>query len=78
MDAWVYFFIEEENQEKGSGNHLSPTILYTRGWRVFIFPNEGNEPMHVHTEKGDADASSGFIRMSSRLKRRMHTVFPRH
>ena len=32
-----------------------PTILLVKGWRVFFYSNEGNEPMHVHARKGDAD-----------------------
>jgi len=34
---------------------MSPTILYLRGWRIYAYPNEGNEPMHVHAQKGDAE-----------------------
>jgi hypothetical protein len=29
-----------------------PTILRNRGYRFFFFSNEGNEPIHVHVEKG--------------------------
>jgi hypothetical protein len=32
-----------------------PTILLVKGWRVFFYSNEGNEPMHVHARKGDAE-----------------------
>jgi hypothetical protein len=32
-----------------------PTILYVQGWRFHFYSNEGNEPMHVHAEKGDAE-----------------------
>lgn len=32
-----------------------PTILLLRGWRVFFYSNEGNEPIHVHAKKGDAE-----------------------
>jgi hypothetical protein len=32
-----------------------PTILYIYGWRLFFYSNEGNEPMHVHAEKGDME-----------------------
>jgi hypothetical protein len=32
-----------------------PTILLVRGWRVFFYANEGNEPIHVHAKKGDAE-----------------------
>ena len=30
-----------------------PTILYVQGWRFHSY--EGNEPMHVHAIKGDAE-----------------------
>ena len=33
-----------------------PTILMIRGWRFFFYANEGNEPIHVHCLKGDAEA----------------------
>ena len=33
-----------------------PTVLMISGWRFFFYPNEGNEPMHIHCRKGDADA----------------------
>ena len=32
-----------------------PTILLARGWRVFFYSDEGNEPIHVHARKGDAE-----------------------
>ena len=32
-----------------------PTILFVQGWRFYFYSNEGNEPMHVHTVKGDAE-----------------------
>jgi len=31
-----------------------PTILRLLGFRFFFYSNEGNEPPHVHVEKGDA------------------------
>lgn len=33
-----------------------PTILKIEGFRFFFFSNEGQEPPHVHVEKGDAYA----------------------
>ncbi|TFH12709.1 MAG: DUF4160 domain-containing protein [Lentisphaerales bacterium] len=33
-----------------------PKILMILGWRVFFYSNEGNEPIHVHCQKGDAEA----------------------
>jgi len=32
-----------------------PTILMVLGWRFFFYSNEGNEPMHVHASKGEAE-----------------------
>ncbi len=32
-----------------------PTILYIRGWRLFFYANEGNEPIHVHCEKAEKE-----------------------
>lgn len=33
-----------------------PTVLKKRGWRLLIYPNEGNEPMHIHAQKAGMDA----------------------
>ena len=33
-----------------------PTILMILGWRFFFYANEGNEPIHIHCRKGDAEA----------------------
>lgn len=32
-----------------------PTVLYMLGWRLFFYSNEGNEPIHIHAEKGDME-----------------------
>jgi len=32
-----------------------PTVLVVKGWRLFFFSNEGNEPIHIHAEKGDVE-----------------------
>ncbi len=32
-----------------------PTILYIKGWRLFFYSNEGNEPIHIHCQKGDKE-----------------------
>ena len=40
---------------------MSPTILYIRGWRLFFYPNEGDEPMHIHAKKGDAECKFWLI-----------------
>ncbi len=34
---------------------LMPTVLFVQGWRLFFYSNEGNESMHVHAVKGDAE-----------------------
>jgi hypothetical protein len=31
-----------------------PTILYEQGFRFFFYSADGNEPAHVHVEKGGA------------------------
>jgi len=49
-----------ESSPYGDGEFLywkcepMPTILY-HGWRFHFYSNEGNEPMHVHAIKGDAE-----------------------
>ncbi len=32
-----------------------PTILLIRGWRLFFYANERNEPPHIHVRKGDTE-----------------------
>jgi len=32
-----------------------PTILLVNGWRFFFYSNEGNEPIHVHCQKGEKE-----------------------
>ena len=32
-----------------------PTVLLILGWRLFFYANEGNEPIHIHAEKGDME-----------------------
>ena len=32
-----------------------PTVLYIFGWRFFFYSNEGDEPIHIHAEKGDME-----------------------
>lgn len=32
-----------------------PTVLYVYGWRFFFYPNERNEPMHIHGQKAEKD-----------------------
>jgi hypothetical protein len=33
-----------------------PTILMMLGWRFFFYANEGDEPIHIHCRKSDAEA----------------------
>ncbi|MEZ4804393.1 MAG: DUF4160 domain-containing protein [Bacteroidia bacterium] len=30
-------------------------MLYIYGWRFFFYSNEGNEPIHIHAQKGDIE-----------------------
>lgn len=32
-----------------------PTVLSINGWRLFFYSNEGNEPIHIHGQKGDKE-----------------------
>ena len=32
-----------------------PTILFIRGWRLFFYSNERNEPPHIHARRGDTE-----------------------
>ncbi|MBT4668866.1 MAG: DUF4160 domain-containing protein [Candidatus Ruthia sp.] len=32
-----------------------PTILLLSGWRLYFYSNEGNEPIHIHCQKGDME-----------------------
>lgn len=32
-----------------------PTIIRLKGWRIFFFANEGDEPIHVHCKKGNSN-----------------------
>jgi RecB family endonuclease NucS len=32
-----------------------PTILQIKGWRIFFYTNERNEPIHVHCKKADKE-----------------------
>lgn len=33
-----------------------PTILFIKGYRFYFYAGDGNEPAHVHVEKGDGVA----------------------
>lgn len=41
-----------------------PTVLRMKGYRFFFYSNEGNEPPHIHVEKGDAAAKYWLIPVS--------------
>lgn len=30
-----------------------PTIIFIFGWQFYFFPNEGNEPIHIHARKAE-------------------------
>ena len=32
-----------------------PSIVYSRGWRLFFYMNERDEPPHIHARKGDTE-----------------------
>lgn len=32
-----------------------PTVLAIHGWRAYLHSNEGDEPMHIHARKGNAE-----------------------
>jgi Ni,Fe-hydrogenase maturation factor len=38
-----------------------PTILLIKGWRLYFWANESNEPIHVHAEKGDMECKFWLI-----------------
>jgi Domain of unknown function (DUF4160) len=38
-----------------------PTILFMNGWRLFFYSNEGDEPVHIHAEKGDIECKFWLI-----------------
>lgn len=38
-----------------------PTILLIRGWRLFFYANERNEPPHIHVRKGDSECKYWLI-----------------
>lgn len=33
-----------------------PTVVMVRGWRIYFYSEEGNEPIHVHARKGGCEA----------------------
>jgi hypothetical protein len=33
-----------------------PTVLMLFGWRFFFYANEGDEPVHIHCQKAEAEA----------------------
>lgn len=42
--------------ERAICNYHMPTVLYINGYRFFFYSQEGNEPAHIHVEKGDSEA----------------------
>ncbi len=60
-----------------------PTVLLLYGWRFYFYSNEGNEPIHIHADKGEKkckywldsktfSVEEGFTRkMSPRDKRQV-------
>jgi hypothetical protein len=50
-----------------------PTILLIRGWRVFFYANENDEPMHVHCRKGSTQGKFWILPDSYEI----HTAYVR-
>ncbi len=38
-----------------------PTILLIRGWRLFFYSDERQEPPHIHARKGEMDCKYWLI-----------------
>jgi hypothetical protein len=38
-----------------------PTILFIYGWKLYFYSNESHEPIHIHVQKGDAQAKFWII-----------------
>lgn len=38
-----------------------PTIILARGWRLFFYSDERNEPMHVHARKAEAECKFWLV-----------------
>ncbi|MCP9750888.1 DUF4160 domain-containing protein [Ferruginibacter sp. HRS2-29] len=52
-----------------------PTVFTLQGFRFFFWSNEGDEPMHIHVEKGGAD---GKIWLEPEIKiAYMHNFTPK-
>jgi hypothetical protein len=32
-----------------------PTVLIVRGWRLFFYANENDEPIHIHAQKAETE-----------------------
>ena len=39
-----------------------PTVLAIRGWRLFFYANENDEPIHIHCRKGERECKYWLIR----------------
>ena len=52
----TYSYSFARNRKYNNESIEMPTILVILGWRFFFYSNEGNEPIHVHCQKGDAEA----------------------
>ena len=67
-----------------------PTVLFVSGWRLFFYANEGNEPIHIHARKGDAQckywilvdefdvAEAWAFGLSPRLRREIRQIIFEH
>jgi hypothetical protein len=40
-----------------------PVVLRIRGFKFYFYANEGDEPPHIHVDKGGATAKLTFLRL---------------
>ncbi|TAF79699.1 MAG: DUF4160 domain-containing protein [Sphingobacteriales bacterium] len=45
-----------------------PTVLFILGWWLYFYSNEGQEPMHIHAEKGDMECKFWILTEDVEIK----------
>lgn len=67
-----------------------PTVIIVRGWRLFFYANEGNEPIHIHARKAESECKYWILedsydiaeayahRLNPRLKREIRRIIFEH
>lgn len=57
-----------------------PTVLRLNGFRFFFFSNEGNEPPHIHVERGECYAKYwlGHVEIAKSIGFRSHELTKLH